>query len=369
MPTFRRIPQVHPPHPHLPASRPHLPESRPHLRAPGRRRRRPTLRAIVLGDLVLDVVLAPNQAPERGTDVPGRVAIHQGGSAANTARWLARLRVSTQLVSSVGRDAAGRALIEAVRADGVTARVTRAAGAPTGRIGVLVEPGGERSFVADRGAADALRPSDLRADWFKDAGLLHLPAYSLLGEPLGLAGREAVHLARAAGALISLDLASVGPLLAGGREAALELVRGVAPDLLFATAVELHGLLGAGGRTDARALALAPVVVVKRGAAGVTVLVRDEIPARPARPAQSARSSSASSDAGASIRFDVATRPVAAADTTGAGDAFDAGFIAEWLASRAAGRSPVDALRRAAAAGNRIAGRQVATPRRELQLG
>ena len=363
MPTFRRIPQVHPPHPHLPASRPHLPASRPHLRAAGRRRRRPALRAIVLGDLVLDVVLAPNQAPERGTDVPGRVAIHQGGSAANTARWLARLRVSTQLVSSVGRDAAGRALIEAIRADGVTARVTRAAGAPTGRIGVLVEPGGERSFVADRGAADALRPSDLRADWFKDVGLLHLPAYSLLGEPLGLAGREAVHLARAAGALISLDLASIGPLLAGGREAALELVRVVVPDLLFATAVELHGLLGAGGRTDARALALAPVVVVKRGAAGVTVLVRDEIPAR------TARSSSASSDAGASIRFDVATRPVVAADTTGAGDAFDAGFIAEWLASRAAGRSPVDALRRAAAAGNRIAGRQVATPRRELQLG
>jgi len=311
---------------------------------------------------VLDVVLAPGQPPERGTDVPGRVAIHQGGSAANTARWLARLRVSTQLVASVGRDAAGRALIEAIRTDGVTTRVTRAAGVPTGRIGVLVEPGGERSFVADRGAADVLRPSDLRADWFKDAGLLHLPAYSLLGEPLGLAGREAVHLARAAGALVSLDLASVGPLLAGGREAALELVRGVAPDLLFATAVELHGLLGAGGRTDARALALAPVVVVKRGAAGVTVLVRDEIPARAARP-------SPTSGAGASIRFDVATRPVAAADTTGAGDAFDAGFIAEWLTSRAAGRSPVDALRRAAAAGNRIAGRQVATPRRELQLG
>jgi sugar/nucleoside kinase (ribokinase family) len=316
----------------------------------------------VLGDLVLDVVLAPRQPPERGTDVPGRVAIHQGGSAANTARWLARLRVSTQLVASVGRDAAGRALIEAIRGDGVTPRITRAAGAPTGRIGVLVEPGGERSFVADRGAADALRPSDLRADWFKDAGLLHLPAYSLLGEPLGLAGREAVHLARAGGALISLDLASIGPLMTGGREAALELVRGVAPDLLFATAVELHGLLGAGGRTDARALALAPVVVVKRGSAGATVLVRDDPPGPSARP-------SPASGVGASIRFDVATRPMAAADTTGAGDAFDAGFIAEWLASRAAGRSPVDALRRAATAGNRIAGRQVTSPRRELQLG
>ena len=73
--------------------------------------------------------------------------------------------------------------------------------------------------------------------------------------------------------------------------------------------------------------------------------------------------------AGVAIRFDVATRPIVAADTTGAGDAFDAGFIAEWLASARAGRSAIVGLRRAAVAGNRTAARQVAVPRRELQLG
>lgn len=301
---------------------------------------------MVLGDLVLDVVLAPARTLEHGTDVPGRVSIHQGGSAANTAGWLARLGVRTQLVGSVGRDPAGRALVAALRSDGVTARVVRSGGARTGRVGVLVGAG-ERSFVADRGAADALAPSDLRATWFAGTELLHLPAYSLLGEPLGLAGREAVRLAREAGALVSLDLASVGPLLADGRESAERLVREVAPDVLFATAVELHGLLGSGGRTDARALTLAPIVVVKRGSAGVTVLVHG----------------------GSPPRFDVATRPIPAADTTGAGDAFDAGFIAEWLASRAAARSPIVALRRAAVAGNRVAARHVSAPRRELRLG
>jgi hypothetical protein len=111
-----------------------------------------------------------------------------------------------------------------------------------------------------------------------------------------------------------------------------------------------HTLLGAGGRTDARAVGLASVVVVKRGAAGVTVLVRE-------------------AGAGVPARFDVATRAIPAADTTGAGDAFDAGFIAEWLASRAAGRSPSQALRRAAVAANRVAARHLATPRRELPLG
>ncbi|MGZ8501791.1 MAG: carbohydrate kinase family protein [Candidatus Limnocylindrales bacterium] len=311
---------------------------------PPRRARRP--RVVVLGDLVLDVVLMPDGPLRRGTDVAGRVSIHQGGSAANAARWLARLGVPTQLIGSVGRDPAGRALVAALRSDGVTTRIARSGAARTGRIGVLVTKDGERSFVADRGAADLLAPDDLQATWFDRVDLVHLPAYSLLGEPLGLAGRRAVGLARSAGALVTLDLASAAPLLADGRRAALALVRAVAPDLVFATAGELGALIGPSGRGDIRAVDLAPIVVVKRGPGGVSVLIRD----------------------GGPSRFDVATRSILAADTTGAGDAFDAGFIAEWLASRAAGRSTNVALRRAAVAGNRVAARQVFLPRRELQL-
>jgi sugar/nucleoside kinase (ribokinase family) len=294
---------------------------------------------------MLDVVFAPARPLERGTDVPGRVTLVQGGSAANTARWLGRLGARTSLVAAVGRDAAGRALVEAVRSDGVTTRVIRVARSRTGRIGVLVTPDGERSFVADRGAADLLYPVDIKREWFSRVDAVHVPAYSLLGEPLGLAGRRAVDLAREAGATVSVDLASIGPLLAKGRRAARALVESVAPDMLFATAAEAEALLGrfaVDGLLDVAAIA-----VVKRGAKGATVLARD---------------------GAVRLRFEVATEHVTALDTTGAGDAFDAGFLVGWFAARAAGRSLPASLQRAALAGHRAATRQLSTPRVELAL-
>ncbi len=307
------------------------------------------VRALVLGDLALDVALAPARPLQRGTDVPGAVRLHQGGSAANTARWLARLGTRTTLVCAVGRDGAGRALVAALRADGVLVRAVRPVGAPTARIGMVVDPAtGERSFVADRGAADLLRPTDLEAAWFRGAGVLHLPVYSLLGSPLGAAARAAIVRARSAGAQVSLDLSSSGPLLAAGRAAAHALALEVAPNLLFTNQLEAAVFLG---RPDpARLLDFAPVAVVKRGADGATLLIRG--PGGATAPG---------------VRLEVATRPFVAADTTGAGDAFDAGFLASWLA---AGRATTPAvLRRAVVAGNRTAARQVGSRRPELALG
>lgn len=319
---------------------------------PARPRRRAVARVVVLGDLTLDVVLSAGRPLAHATDVPGTVRLRQGGSAANTARWLARLGTSTQLICAVGRDGPGRALVEALRADGVIVRASRVAGLPTGRIGVVVSPDGERAFVADRGAADRLAPADLKPAWFARADLLHLPIYSLIGEPLGSAGQAAIRLARATHAVVSLDLASVGPLLASGRTAALDLVRSVAPEILLATTTELAALLDTSERAvlDGRALAplLAPIVVVKRGASGASVHLLDQT--------------------GAAISFEVATRPLPPTDSTGAGDAFDAGFLAAYAEARGVGRPTPAVLRRAVLAGHRTAARQLSGPRPELDL-
>ena len=305
-------------------------------------------RVLVLGDLVLDVVLAPERAIETGTDVPGAVGIRQGGSAANTARWRARLGVDVQLVCAVGRDGAGRSLVTQAEGDGVRVRAVRIAGQRTGRVGVLVAPNGERSFVADRRAALALRPDHLRDEWFAHLDLIHIPAYSLMGEPLAGAARAAVGMARAAsGAEVSLDLSSIGPLLAEGRRAARELVASVTPDILFATETEVEAFLGRNAG-DA-ILEHAAIAVIKRGSRGARVVARGT--------------------ATEPLRFDVATAQMSAADTTGAGDAFSAGFISGWLTARAAGRNAPDALHRATLAGHRAAARQLMTSRQELPPG
>jgi sugar/nucleoside kinase (ribokinase family) len=309
---------------------------------------------LVLGDLVLDVVLRASAPIESGTDIPGRVEIRQGGSAANVARWLARLGARSQLVCAIGRDGAGRSLVAQLRRDDVTVRAIRVAGHRTGRIGVLVAPSGERSFVADRRAATRMTADDLKAEWFDGIDLIHLPAYSLLVEPVGSAGVRAVELARSRGARgvrVSVDLASVGPLLAHGRREARDLVARLQPDLVFATEPEAEALLGRhapeGMLEDAR------VAVIKRGPRGARVFARDDRDAAGEPP----------------LRFDVATSAIAAEDTTGAGDAFDAGFISGWLGALATGRTGADALHRATVAGHRAAARHLRSPRAELPPG
>jgi sugar/nucleoside kinase (ribokinase family) len=310
---------------------------------------------LVLGDLVLDVVLHASTPIESGTDVPGRVEIRLGGSAAVCARWLAHLGARSTLVCAVGRDGAGRSLIAQLRRDDVNVRAVRIAGHRTGRIGVLVAPSGERSFVADRRAAVRLEPEDLKPEWFDNLDLIHLPAYSLLVEPLGSASVRAVELARGRAQRrmrVSVDLASVGPLLEHGRREARELIANLRPDLLFATEPEAEALLGR--HVPEGLLDLAAVAVIKRGSRGARVFARIDHGQTEAEPP---------------LQFDIATTQVQTVDTTGAGDAFDAGFIAGWLGALAGGHTGADALHRATIAGHRAAARHLRSPRSELPPG
>ncbi len=307
-------------------------------------------RLVVLGDLLLDVVVTPERPIERGTDVPGSLAFRRGGSAANTAAAFVRVGGEAALITSLGDDAWASALLRSLRADGVRVHAARHRG-PSGRLAALIDDHGERSFVTERGVADALEPAEIRASWLRGADVLHVPAYSLIGEPIGAAAVHAAELAREADALVSTDLSSAGPLMAYGVRRSRGRLGQLQPDILFANRAEAAALLRETGRRAwARLLRQAPIVVVKDGVWGCRVLWAEE---------------------GATRQIDVAaTRIGQKVDTTGAGDAFGAGFLHSLLGSGGLETKGRDrTLRKAAMAGHRTAGQTLRRGRPELELG
>lgn len=320
--------------------------------APGRRRsptaaRQPRL--VALGDLLLDVVVTPERPIEQGTDVPGRVVFRRGGSAANVAAAFAAAGGAAALITSIGDDPWAGRLLASLRADGVRVHAVKQPGA-SGRLAALVDERGERSFVTERGAADDLRPSDIEAAWLRSVDVLHVPAYSLFVEPIGSAAVRAARLVQERGALVSTDLSSEGPLLAFGVRHSRARIGELKPAVLFANREEAAALLREKGRRAwAGLLAHAPLAVVTDGAWGCRVLWRDPVQA--------------------GVRqLDVATERIASIDSTGAGDAFAAGFLYTLLRSggvQSGLRDPI--MRRAALAGHRTAAEALRRGRPEIE--
>lgn len=302
---------------------------------------------VCIGDLMLDVVVRASTDLEMGTDVAGSVRLRLGGSAGNTCRAFAALGGKAAFVGAVGTDTLGRRLGAALADAGVTTHLVRVSGS-TPRLAAVITPSGERSFITDRGVADSLAPSGLKPSWFARTNVLHLPAYSLLTAPLSDASLAAVAMARGNDALVSVDLASRAPLLAAGADNGLRAVRAASPHVLFANLDEVSALVGRRGAR--RLLDVAPLIVVKLGAGGCQLVWH-----------------------GGSRRtvfeMEVAAKPLAASDTTGAGDAFDAGFLYSLLVNGFDRTNPSAALLRGAAlAGHRSAARLLSGPRPELAL-
>ena len=310
-------------------------------------------RLVCLGDVTLDIVVHADAKIDTGTDVPGVVKMRVGGSAANTCRSFAGAGGKAVFVGAIGDDDLGGRLTRGLRSAGVTVHAARLNGR-SARLLVLLSADGERSFVTDRGVADSLAPAMIKPGWLTRIDALHIPAYSFLRPPLAEAAYAAAGRAREAGAFVSVDLASRRPLFAHGRRAARELISRAEPDLLFANEGEAAALVGRSDTT--RLLELAPLVVIKFGPLGCRVMWRGD-------------------GRGEILQATVATIRIAATDTTGAGDAFDAGFLHSLIESgyrpgvarSTHGRgSAAAALRRAALAGHRSAARLLTAPRKEL---
>ena len=253
----------------------------------------------VVGDLVEDVVVWPDGPVRTGTDTPSQVFHSRGGSAANVAA-AAAARVPTRWLGCVGADPLGDRLLAELASAGVEVRAQRRG--RTGTIVVLVAPDGERTFLPDRGAAGELH--DVDPGELDDVAVLHVPAYGLLGGRTAASVHALLGTAAERGVPVSLDASSWAVLRAYGLEAYRELVLRVRPVALFANADEARAL-------DLLDRPLAGVrVVTKDGPRPTTVLEADGRRLRvPVDPVDGVR------------------------DSTGAGDAFAAG----WLSARMEG--------------------------------
>ena len=331
-----------------------------------------TGRLVSVGSVVVDVAATVDSLPPRGGDVwASRVGMAAGGGFHAMAA-AARAGVPVTYAGAHGTGPFGDRARAALRAEGIEIRLPPRADADTGVVIVLIDGGGERTFVSGRGAETTLGPSDLAglrpatgdvvlvsgygldgalADWVLglpdavvvayDPGPLARPgpfarvwprldwlsaneaeaatlaaALDLPGGPRAPAGRAGPGRAEVAGPR-ARRAGTGGPESAGARAPAGRAGAGPA-DVAWA-------LAGRAGRAGA---------VVRVGARGCVVAVAGAEPVH------------------------VPAVPVRVVDTTGAGDTHTGAFLAALLT----GAAPVEAARRANAAAARHVARHPEVP-------
>jgi sugar/nucleoside kinase (ribokinase family) len=240
-----------------------------------------------LGDLLLDVIVRLEGPIAEDTDTYGRTRVGAGGQAANVAAWVVALGGRSRFLGKRARDPAGRLLGEELAGRGVELAGPEVESG-TGTVVSVATPNGARTMLSDRGVSTEFAPEELDAAWLNGCDWLHVPGYSLVRSPL----RETALAAAASGVRISVDLSSTAAVEEAGVEAFRATLESVDPEVIFANEAEAD-LLGS---------LSAPTVVVKRGANGSVVT-------------------------GAEGETELPSLDVEVVDTTGAGDAFAAGFL------------------------------------------
>ena len=275
------------------------------------------LRLLVIGDIAWDIFIRPEGDLVRGSDVLGTVDVMPGGAAANVAVWARRLGADVTLVGKLGDDTLGTLMHAHLRAEGVGDHLITVPGGLSTRVGILVSADGEHSFVIDHTKVLRFEDGDAPPRLLDGADAVFFNGYDIFLAQSTSFLAPLLDDARARGVPIVFDPSSFALIQAFGRD---RLMAGVGPlDLLIANDAEADMLRGDGppGALDA----YARLAVVKEGAGGASAYGR-----------------------GAS--WHAPARPVAVVDTTGAGDAFDAAFMVQWLTT-----GDVDAALRA---GNRL---------------
>ena len=245
-----------------------------------------------------------------------------GGSAANTIAGLSRLGARTGFIGVVGTDREGDFILDDLKKEGVdTAGIKRAKGT-TGAIIGFVDRRGERALYAYPGVNDTLEINKRHAAYVRSARYLHLSSFvgdkSRRAQKMLLRELQEPRISFSPGMLYAKKFRSIKSIIKGS-------------SVVFLNREEIRLLTGRGYQDGAAELVGigAHIVVVTLGSKGCYVADKEEVHLVKAYPSK-------------------------VVDTTGAGDAFAAGFLYGLLEGRN--------IKLCAKIGNWVASRCIAKP-------
>jgi len=247
-----------------------------------------------LGDLVEDVIVRLDQPVNIASDTHAHISRRRGGSAANVAARAASLGFAARFLGQVGTDAIGTALIAELGDEGVDASMVRRGGS-TGTIVALVDHLGERSMLTDRQAC--LDLSDPDPAWLDGIETLHVPFYSLATGSVAATATTVIRWAHERDVAVSIDVSSTAVMYEVGIDEVVRRLAAAAPTVVFANVDEAAALA-------VHEALVGALTVVKRGPRSALIHRID----------------------GSTVDVD-AIAVAGVNDTTGAGDAFAAGFL------------------------------------------
>ncbi|MEM2726793.1 MAG: carbohydrate kinase family protein [Archaeoglobaceae archaeon] len=257
---------------------------------------------IGFGALNLDKIYRVDKIP--GKDEEGFVRDLQmspGGSAANTIVGLARLRINSAYIGKIGDDAEGRILLEDLKKEGVETKAVIKAKGRSGTAMIFVDDAGNRAILVDPGVNDTIRYEEINFDFVREFRVLHLTSFICKNSLDSLNSQKKL--------VEDFEIVSFDP----GMPYAERGIKDMLPILKRTTIflpnkTEIEKLFGMDYKTSAeKCLDLGiQIVAVKLGSEGCWIKTKDkELSIKPFK--------------------------VKVVDTTGAGDAFNAGFLYGYL--------------------------------------
>jgi len=252
-----------------------------------------TSRVASIGNANIDLTLYVRKLPDPGTQVEAySMERLVGGAAANFAVAASRLGLQAAFIGCVGRDEAGKLVLSKLRSEGVDTSLVKVVEGGTGLVVVVVDERGERTMIAYRGANEALCKMDLSSIDYSAFSWLH--ASSVKPEVVVKPFRKA----RELGVKTSYDPGGIVARM--GYRSLMDALRYT--DVLLLNETEAGYIEASGGGVELEVVReVVPLVVVKLGARGALAYKGP-------------------------LRVQAEAFRVEVVDTTGAGDAFNAGL-------------------------------------------